>query len=145
MPKVDVSPEAVAAVLADMRSGQNELDAMGLIESLASALTQAERTIAAKDKLLASRPFQPTAEQAMERIEHFCKTDELEEARDAAIVERDSALSQLAEARGKNADYDKLLRGRDKFIVNRGLWEEFVSQLPYPTSAPIPSHPEDTP
>jgi uncharacterized small protein (DUF1192 family) len=50
-------------------------------------LAEVERVLAAKDKLLASRPFQPTAQQAMERIDHFCKTDELEEAFSAANAE----------------------------------------------------------
>ena len=38
---IDISPEAVGAVLDDMRSGQNELDAMGLISALSAALSEA--------------------------------------------------------------------------------------------------------
>ena len=40
---IDISPEAVGAVLDDMRSGQNELDAMGLISALSAARDEAER------------------------------------------------------------------------------------------------------
>ena len=43
--EIDTSPEAVAAVLADMRLGQNELDAMGLIETLSAKLAEAQERI----------------------------------------------------------------------------------------------------
>jgi hypothetical protein len=43
--KIDTSPAAVDAVLDDMQSGQNELDAMGLIEALSFDLDAAHAKI----------------------------------------------------------------------------------------------------
>lgn len=37
------------------------------------------------------------------------------------------------------ADYKEALESRDDFIVSKGLWPEYVEQLPPSTSSPIPS------
>ena len=85
---VDVSAEAVADIVASLR----EEPAMGMVLEVANLLEALSASLTVKDKLLASRPFQPTADQAMGRVEHSCKINELEE-------QRDSALADLAKMR----------------------------------------------
>ena len=93
MGEVDVSAEAVAEVLADMRSGQNELDAMRLIEALSSALAQAVKE---RDEARRSKNYQKDRAVIAKR-----SRKDMGEGLAAVIAQRDSALSQLAEARGE--------------------------------------------
>ena len=83
---IDISPEAVGAVLDDMRSGQNELDAMGLISALSVALSEARGKV---------------GEAAIwEKDQRTMLTAEFN-ARKAAEAERDAALSELAKLRAE--------------------------------------------
>lgn len=52
------------------------------------------------------------------------------DAANTAIRQRDEARAQLAEARKALANYDRWLNGRDAYIVQKGLWQNFVASLP---------------
>lgn len=47
-----------------------------------------------------------------------------------AIARAERAEAQLAEARKALANYDRWLNGRDAYIVQKGLWQNFVASLP---------------
>ena len=83
---IDISPEAVGAVLDDMRSGQNELDAMGLLSALSAALSEArgkvgelealrEQQAAAFVKFAKDRPVAPHPVDQTENLRRAMTTD----------------------------------------------------------------------
>jgi len=117
MGEVDVSPEAVADVI-DVLHASTEYSifstAADLLEALSSALAEAEkeRDALALERDSLTQHFSE-AQEWMQEVRTACKKatggnttfidDDAARAIYRCMAERDSALSQLAEARGENA------------------------------------------
>ena len=116
MAEVDVSPEAVATRVIELRAYPQRglLDCADLLEALSSALAEAEkeRDALALERDSLTQHFSE-AQEWMQEVRTACKKatggnttfidDDAARAIYRCMAERDSALSQLAEARGENA------------------------------------------
>lgn len=101
----------VAAILVDERLAvgyQIETLADAIVEHIATALTAKDAELAAAND----------AWRAMKDRAHAAEAQLAEANR--KIAERDKAL----------ANYDRWLDGRDAYIVQKGLWQNFVASLP---------------
>lgn len=108
----DAQTEARAIALAAAGQVHDNEDAR-CVETLVEKLVAT--ALAAKDAELVEMERQ----REVERI-----------SKEHARRECERAEAQLAEANKALADYDRWLSGRDAYIVQKGLWQNFVASLP---------------